>query len=992
MNNEYKNISKRIIIILVFFLLSIGAIVIVNEFFGRNIQDNYSNIIINQNEKSKLISLFQKKLLIIENKFQKYSNIRFDSQIENNKKQISNDLLKAQEIINVIDNGGVLENRIPVNTVNFDEIIETYNFIKVYNFKLNEINTIKPQLFKLAEINELISLDKNNNSTIIKQSKTYLSRITEISNSLYAKIHTNINKSRKTAYNKLIFYKNLNFIIIFIIIIIGSYFTFRILKNIKRITQENIKQKEHNQKLSTVIEQSPICTVITDVDGTIEYVNDRFCETTGYSKEEALGQNPKILKSGTLPESFYKQMWGKLTTGEVWSGIFCNQTKSGRIYWEQAIISPVFNSEGNIINYVAVKEDITEKRKLTNKLNDTKDALEEVITNLPVGIVILNNKKEVLSINIEGARILGYKNKEEANKYLINNSCHKNITCTLENKCPIFDLKQKSFSLQERNMITRDKTNIEVIKSALPIKLHGETVLLEAFMDISMQKRAQESERAANIAKSDFLANMSHELRTPLNGIIGSVEILKNMHIEESQEQIFSIIKTSSENLLNIINDILDFSKIEANKIELEEFSFNLLEATEQIIEQFAYKSKETEIDLLYYIAENVPLNLIGDIVKIKQILINMIGNAFKFTKEGEVIIDIKLNSINNDIVDINFSIEDSGIGIPENKLQTIFEAFTQADTSTTREYGGTGLGTTISKTFVEKMGGNIKVDSPNKRYKDEPKGSVFQFNLLIKIEKSKTQVIEKLNNPIKIALICANNMQSQIYSDFLKRYNIEVDIYNKWFLSIENIAEKPYNIIIADNNLDNINGIKLLENLNNTKGAYKILLSSKTIENKNNIIDKILYKPFRYTELISQISRISNNKTNKKTEDNKQELYKLDILLVEDNKINQTIGTKLIKMLGSDVTVADNGQIAVDIIKNKTFDIIFMDMQMPVLNGIEATIKLREMGVETPIIAMTANATTTDKDKCFSAGMNDFLSKPIVKQNIQDVLKKYSS
>ena len=992
MNSEYKNISKKIILILVFFIASIGIILLVNEFFGRRAQSNYTNVVINQNEKSKLINLFQKKLLIVENEFQRYSTIRFDSQRKKNKENIHNNLQKIKEIINVIDKGGILENIVTVNSLNIDDVIEVYNFRKVYNFNLNEISVIKPQLDKLESINNNISSNDSANIVLVKQTEAYLSRITEISNSLYARIHININNSRQNAYEKLVFYRNHNYFIVIFIIVLGSFFTYRVLKNIKGITQENIKQKEYNQKLSVVIEQSPYCTVITDVNGTIEYVNDRFTQATGYTQEEAIGQNPKILKSGTLPENFYKYMWGELTAGRVWSGVFCNQTKHGKIYWEQAVISPIVNSDGDVINYVAVKEDITEKRKLTSKLNDTKDALEEVITNLPVGIVILNVKKEVLSINIEGARILGYKNKEDANKHLINKSCHQNITCTIEGNCPIFDLNQKSYSLEERNMVTREKKNIEVIKSALPIKLHGETVLLEAFMDISVQKRAQKSERDANIAKSDFLANMSHELRTPLNGIIGSIEILKGMKVNENQEQVFSIIKTSSVNLLNIINDILDFSKIEANKIELEETQFNLFNALEETVEQFSYKSRESNIDLFYNINENVPIYLNGDVVKIKQILINMVGNAFKFTHRGEVVINVELNSEENNIVDLNFVIEDSGIGIPKDKLQSIFEAFTQADSSTTREYGGTGLGTTISKTFVEKMGGNIKVDSPNKRYVNDEKGSVFQFNLLVKVDTTKENNYLNFTKSNKIALFSNNVIQNNIYSSFFKRFNIQLDIYTKLSISEKEIKEKAYSVIIVDNNNNENDISNLFDSLNSIDNLYKILLSSKTLENTNKHIDEIFYKPFRYSKLIALVAKLSETINKEEIIKDNNEQIVLKVLLVEDNKINQTIATKLISMIGSKVTVADNGQIAVDIVKKESFDVIFMDMQMPILNGIEATIMLREMGVKTPIVAMTANATTTDKEKCFNAGMNGFLSKPIVKQDIFGILEQYNS
>ena len=997
-----KKITRSIVYLFLLFSFTIIFILFTDNVVEKRKYDDYINSITNQEAKIELINLFQKKLLELELEFVDYYDIKRNKQLENNKNLIDNKISELITLLGIINGGGTFKNNLLLNAPENDEVTELLSYTKVHNCKFDEIDRIQPILQNISKLNNNLYFELKKKSTsneyslkteiLLKKYRTYFIRIIELSNFLYTEIHSKINLRKEAADTKLSKFKSYKLFAISLIIIIGLLFSFRLLKRVNSLIKQNKKSFALNDKLLLAMEQSPVTIVITSVEGEIEYVNSNFVETSGYTKEEAIGATPKILKSGTLPVGFYKDLWNTITSGDIWTGEFCNQTKGGKIYWEQAVIAPLTDNKGRIINYIAVKENVTEKKQLVNSLKETSQSLESVINNLPVGIIMLNKKKEILSINKEASRILKYDNKEDANTHLVNNSCHNCITGTKVGECPIFDLGQKSYSLEERQMKGK-YGDITVIKSAIPIILNDDTILLEAFMDISAQKKAQKKEKEANIAKSDFLANMSHEIRTPLNGIIGSVEILKGMDVQEEQSQIFSIIKISSENLLNIINDILDFSKIEANKLELDKHSFNLLESIEQVIEQFAYKSNSDNIELLYNIHKEVPENVIGDMIKVMQILINMVGNAFKFTDKGEILLNISLNSINNNIANIQFSIEDSGIGIPKEKLGKIFEAFTQADTSTSREYGGTGLGTTISKTFVEKMGGKINVISPNPRYKD--KGSIFTFNLLLDVDKTNKTRDIIFKKSLKVAVVDDNDINLFVLQSFFARYNIDCKIFKASEESAKTINNLDLDLLIVDYQMPIINGIEFINKINKTDKLKTIILSSSNIsakEVKNISVDRITYKPIKFNQLATTINEIF---CDIKKEDDLKQVSKLNlelnVLLVEDNLFNQKVASKLLNQIGCVVTIADNGKIAVEKVMQANYDLILMDVQMPIMNGLEATIAIRDKGLTIPIIAMTANATKQDREKCLISGMSNYLSKPIIKADLVKVLGFYS-
>ncbi|MCG9880621.1 MAG: ATP-binding protein [Bacteroidia bacterium] len=514
-------------------------------------------------------------------------------------------------------------------------------------------------------------------------------------------------------------------------------------------------------------------------------------------------------------------------------------------------------------------------------------------------------------------------------------------------------------------------------------------------------EEALENANQANLAKRDFFANISHELRTPLNGIIGMTHLLFDTNLNNIQKDFNHTILVSSEILLNLINDILDFSKIEAGKIELEQISFHLGETVYEILDVLSSKVNEKGLELYVEEGSGIPSNFIGDPIKLKQILINLASNAIKFTERGEVKIRLSLVSESEKTAEIKFEIIDTGIGISNEKISKLFSPFTQADASTNRKFGGTGLGLSISKKLVELMEGEIGIDS-------KPGcGSNFWFTAkFTKQDSSKVSYFE--NNPILINheahIFEENEGLAQTLKHHLDRWGISTQIHSK----LEEIGS-PQN---SKNSLIFIGGVnesKLLETTNLqsilSNFEYSFFLSKEKSSKISSIcrdlgFTQMLFKPTKFPYLFEELCaalRIEIHENQK--EELSSPLTKLEglenirILLVEDNLINQKVGLAILNKMGCNAQVAGNGIIALQKMQEQEFDLIFMDYQMPELDGYETTIRIRnghhgKSKPNIPIIAMTANAMKGDQEKCMEAGMNGFLSKPIIQKELQDTLQ----
>jgi PAS domain S-box-containing protein len=917
------------------------------------------------------------------------------------------------------------------------------------------------------------------------------------------------------------------------------------------------------RQLSSAVEQSPVSIVITNVAGDIEYVNPKFIELTGYTRAEVLGQNPRVLKSGDRSPETYRELWETIMAGKDWHGDFHNRKKHGELYWERASISAIRDPGGCITHFLAVKEDITDRKRVEAALGESEEKHRLLIENSHDIIYTLTADGVFTFVSPAWTALLGHPvaevvghpfqrfihpddhagctmflqavietgQRQEGVEYRVRHAdgtwyWHTSGAVALRDEAGIIvglegtsrdvterkraeeELKRSEKALRRQNgLFSALLKNLPIgvfmvdVPSGRPLlandaALHllgpgilpdgsrpalaeiyrshrvgsrvpypaeetpivrgmsGETshvddmvverpdgteTLLEAFgapviddqgriwaslasfSDVTDRKRDEAQLREINSdleeittrarelasqakqasqAKSEFLANMSHEIRTPMNGVIGMTGLLLDTELSADQRQYAEIVRTSGEALMGLINDILDFSKVEAGKLDLEMLDFELRTTMEDVAELLAVKAHEKGLEVVCRADPEVPVLLRGDPGRLRQILLNLGGNAVKFTHQGGVTLRASVAAGDEQRVTVRFEVTDTGIGIPRDRQGALFSPFTQVDGSTTRKYGGTGLGLAISRQLAELMGGAVGLES------EENQGSTFWFTAVLERRPAGQIPVPAPLAGVRVLVVDDLNSNALLVTTLLESWGCRFATAAGGEAALNRLREAvaagdPFGVALLDKLLPGMDGVELGRRIKESPELRDTRLIMMTSHGERGDATRItqvgfagyLTKPLRQSQLRECLALVLGRGdsplaapgaglvTRHTVAESRK--HRARILLAEDNVTNQLVALKILEKLGYRADVVANGREALVALRDIPYDLVLMDCQMPELDGFEATHEIRDPESQVrdhrvPIIAMTAHTMKGDREKCLAAGMDDYLGKPV--------------
>ena len=812
------------------------------------------------------------------------------------------------------------------------------------------------------------------------------------------------------------------------------------------------QQEESTEQLRAVFTHALDAILIIDTHGIVQTCNPAVERIFGWTSDEVVGRNVKML----MPAPDHERHDGYLSSylgGGAAKIIGIGRVVTGRRKDGSSVALELGVSEMRIREqryFCGILRDITERHSAEEALRRSERKLRSYIEQSLDGMLVVDENGRYLEANPAVVEMLGYAedellsmsiqqtlwpDKTEMRKGaahfegVVKRGSNKGEV-TLRRKDGqriVADINAVALGGNRYLGILRDVTerhlaeqSLKNERATLELRVTERTQVLtrtNAALEQEIVERsriegelvaAREQALQAADAKAGFLANMSHEIRTPMNAVVGMTALLDETTLDPEQRNYVATIRTSGDALLTIINDILDFSKIESGMLELERMPFELGACVEEAFDMLAPRAAEKGIDLLYEMADGIPQWLLGDSARLRQVFVNLLANAVKFTDRGEVCLSVSLISASPDRVQMRFAVRDTGIGISQAQMSHLFKAFSQADSSTTRKYGGTGLGLTISARLVRLMGGELRVDS------EEHRGSTFHFQVALGVAREMPAIRYHSGRAPELAdkrilLVDDNPANLHILQTQCRRWGMEVVTASRGQLALTLLEAEPrFDVAVLDLNMPGMDGAELAQNIHAQCGdtAPALVLSSSGARRGERtgmeLFAARLAKPVKHSQLFAVLVQVLHPHAPellvppaRKLDPTLAQRLPMQILVVEDSAINQRLAVGILAKLGYSSDVADNGQEALHLVRIKRYDLVFMDLQMPVMDGLEATRRITAMlppHSRPRIVAMTANAMAGDRERCLDAGMDDYIAKPVLPSDVQALIERWSS
>jgi len=732
------------------------------------------------------------------------------------------------------------------------------------------------------------------------------------------------------------------------------------------------------------------------------------------TSDELLGKGDFDLYPQHLAASFYEDDQNVIRSGQP----LLNREEMGIDHQGNAthILStkvPIRDKDGRVTGIAGVGIDITAQKRADAELRGSRELFMLLLNSIPEGIYGIDMQGNCTFCSPSCLGLLGYREASE----LLGKNMHDLAHHTRPDgthypvvECQIYEAFRRGHGTHRDDEVLwrRDGTSFPAEYWSQPLHRDGNVIgTVVTFVNITQRKQAElvlrearETAEAANRAKSEFLANMSHEIRTPMNGVIGMTELALDTELSEEQRGYLDLVKSSAESLLALINDILDFSKIEAGRLDMETIDFNLRDCLDDTLQAVSLRAHEKGLEVACHILPDVPEAVRGDPTRLRQIVTNLIGNAIKFTSRGEVVMRVETEQETENETILHFAVSDTGLGIPLEKQASIFDAFTQADNSTTRKHGGTGLGLSICLRLVEMMGGRMWLES-------EPgRGSTFHFNARFRLQSASTNRqapigLEKLRD-VSVLIVDDNATNRHILKEILAGWRmstVEADSGRSALALLKQAAgeNRGFSLVLLDAQMPGVDGFQVAAQTKQdpaTASSALIMLTSAGFRGdaarcRELGIQAYLPKPIKHSDLLHAIQTVLSSLARTELAPALVTIHslregrgRLKILLAEDNRVNQVLAVRLLEKRGHTVVLVENGKAVLEALRNDSFDLILMDVQMPELDGLQATARIREdektTGKHIPIVAMTAHAMVGDKQRCLQAGMDAYISKPL--------------